>query len=432
MKLVSYWQDTAPTAGDFRQAPVPEEADVAIVGAGLTGLSAALELARNGANVVVLESHSVGWGASTRNAGMATTGLAIGLSQAIGRYGRDTALGYYLEYDRAIDAVEAIVKGHSIECDFARHGKLSLALTPREVDRMRATAQVISEIGGLPEVRVLGPGEIGAEIGSKYYCGGSVDPKGAGLHIGKFVNGLAAAAIRAGAAVCENAAAVSVEKADGKHVVQSSRGACRASEVIVATSGYTGSLTPWLQRRVIPVGSFVVCTEPLDPGLAAGLLPHGRMASDAKMLTYYFRLTPDNRLLFGGRARFALSSPDSDLKSSRILRSAMIEVFPQLAAVELDYTWGGLVDLTMDRMVHSGVRDGIHYSLGYNGHGVQMATHYGREIARKVLGKRTSLPFDGIQFPPVPGHFGPPWFLPVIGAGAHMVDRWNLIRGGRA
>jgi glycine/D-amino acid oxidase-like deaminating enzyme len=201
--------------------------------------------------------------------------------------------------------------------------------------------------------------------------------------------------------------------------------------VLIATSGYTGSLTPWLQRRVIPVGSFIICTEPLDSELAARVLPRGRMASDAKILTYYFRLTPDNRLLFGGRARFALSSPDSDLKSSRILRKAMVEVFPQLVGAKVDYTWGGLVDISRDQMVHAGVHGGIHYSLGYSGHGVQMATHTGRELARKLLGKRDDLPFRGITFPPVPGHFGPPWFLPIVGAGAHLVDRWNLYRGNR-
>lgn len=429
MKLVSYWQDTARPAGDFRQTPVPEEVDVAVVGAGLTGLSAALELARSGARVAVLETHHVGWGASGRNGGMATTGMAIGLRQAVSRYGREAAVRYYLEYDRAIDTVQALVEEHGLDCSFARHGKLSLALTPRDLAGMRETARLVAEIGNLPALRVLGPGEIRQEIGSDFYCGGIVDPRGAGLHVGNFVTGLARAAVGAGATICENAPAVSLRKTGNAHVVQSARGPVRAREVLVATSGYTGALTPWLQRRVIPVGSFIICTAPLDPELAAALLPGGRMASDAKMLTYYFRLTPDNRLLFGGRARFALSSPDSDLKSSRILHRAMTKIFPQLSGVGIDYTWGGLVDITMDQMVHTGDHKTVNYSLGYSGHGVQMATHSGREIARRLLGKKASLPFERLGFPPVPGHFGPPWFLPLIGAGAHVVDRWNLVQG---
>lgn len=431
MKLVSYWQDTATPAGDFRHTAVPEEVDVAIVGAGLTGLSAAVELARTGTRVVVLEAQHIGWGASNRNGGMATTGLAIGLDKAISRYGRERAVEYYLEYDQAIDAVEALVDEYAIDCDFTRHGKLSLALTPAGLSGMQETADVIAGIGDLPELHVLGPSEIRQEIGSDYYHGGAVDPRGAGLHVAKFVSGLARAALDAGATLCEDAPVVSMERNGTRHVVQSTRGPVRASEVLIATSGYTGSLTPWLRRRVIPVGSFIVCTEPLGADVATELLPKGRMASDARMLTYYFRRTPDDRLLFGGRARFALSSPDSDLKSARTLRRAIAEIFPQLSDTTIDYTWGGLVDITMDRMVHAGEHDGVHYSLGYSGHGVQMATYCGQQMARRLLGERRDLPFEGIAFPPVPGHFGSPWFLPFIGAGAHVIDRWNLIKGGK-
>ncbi|MFC6705610.1 NAD(P)/FAD-dependent oxidoreductase [Flexivirga alba] len=431
MKLVSYWQDTATPPGDFRHTPVPEEVDVAVIGAGLTGLSAALELARGGARVAVLDSQHVGWGASNRNAGMATTGLAIGFGQAISRYGRQQAVEYYLEYDKAISTVETLVREHSIDCDFSRCGKLSLALTPRDVAGMRRTQRAVAGIGDLPDLQVLGPNDIRKEIGSDFYHGGMVDPLGAGLHVGKFVSGLASAAVAAGATICENAPVVSLERDGKRHVVQTSRGPVLAADVLVATSGYTSSLTPWLQRRVIPVGSFIICTEPLDADLAAELLPHDRVASDAKMLTYYFRRTPDNRMLFGGRARFALSSPDSDLRSAQILRKAMTEIFPQLSDTRIDYTWGGLVDISRDQMVHVGERDGVHYSLGYSGHGVQMATHSGQQVARKLLGARSDLPFENVEFRAVPGHFGPPWFLPVIGAGAHAVDKWNLLRGGK-
>ncbi|GAB3855349.1 FAD-binding oxidoreductase [Nocardioides maradonensis] len=431
MKLVSYWQDTAAPAGDFRHEPVPSEVDVAVVGAGLTGLAAALELARGGARVAVLESHHVGWGASGRNAGMATTGLAIGFGKAVARYGRDRAVEYYLEYDRAISAVETLVRENAIDCDFDRSGKLSLALTPRDVAGMRTTQRQLATLEDLVPLQVLGSADIRKEIGSDYYCGGMVDPLGAGLHVGKFVAGLASAAIAAGATICEAAPVVSLSRDEKKHVVQTSRGQLRADDVLIATSGYTSGVTPWLRRRIIPVGSFINCTEPLDADLAAELMPHRRMASDAKMLTYYFRLTPDNRMLFGGRARFALSSPDTDRRSSEILQRAMVAIFPQLASARIDYTWGGLVDISMDRMVHTGERDGIHYSLGYSGHGVQMATYSGQQVARKMLGARADLPFAGLGFRAVPGHVGPPWFLPFIGAGAHTIDRWNLLRGGK-
>jgi len=253
-----------------------------------------------------------------------------------------------------------------------------------------------------------------------------VDPLGAALHVGKFAHGLAGAANAAGAILCEEAQVARIIPArGGGHAVHTTRGTVHADEVLIATSGYTGSLTPWLRRRTIPVGSFIIVTEPLPLETAQRILPRHRMASDNKMLTYYFRITPDNRLLFGGRARFALSSPDSDVKSAAILKHAMSTLFPYLSSVGVDYTWGGLVDLTMDQMVHAGRRDGIHYSLGYSGHGVQMATYMGKQMALSMLGKPSRNLWEDLPYPAVPGHFGPPWFLPLIGGYAKVVDRFS-------
>jgi glycine/D-amino acid oxidase-like deaminating enzyme len=424
MKLTPYWLDTAEPSGDYRRTPMPERADIAIIGAGFTGLSAALEAAKNGANVVVLDGQTVGWGASGRNGGMATTGLAVGLGTAIKRYGSDRAIEMFREYNRAIDTIEDLVKEHSIDCDFERSGKLTLAMSQSQYEGMRKTQQLLAEQADY-HVTVLPKSEIHQEIGSDFYAGALVDPLGAGVHVGKLVHGLAAAATRAGATICENAQVTALEtRPDGTHAVRTTRGEVIADRVLVATSGYTGTLTPWLRRRTIPVGSFIVVTEPLPIEVAQRLLPHRRQAADTKMLTYYFRLTPDNRLLFGGRARFALSSPDADLKSAKILEKAVATVFPYLGSVGIDYTWGGLVDLSMDRMVHAGERNGIHYSLGYSGHGVQMATYMGQQMARRMLGLSSRNVWEDLPYHAVPGHFGPPWFLPFIGAAAKVIDRF--------
>jgi glycine/D-amino acid oxidase-like deaminating enzyme len=424
MKLTPYWLDTAEPSGDYRRTPLPPRADIAIIGAGFTGMSAALEAAKNGADVVVLDGQTVGWGASGRNGGMATTGLAVGLGAAIKRYGSDRALELFREYNLAIDTIEDLVKEHSIDCDFERSGKLTLAMSESQYEGMRKTKQLLAEQADY-DVTVLPKSEIHEEIGSDFYAGAMVDPLGAGVHVGKFVHGLAAAATRAGATICENAQVSALEaRSDGTHAVRTTRGEVIADRVLVATSGYTGTLTPWLQRRTIPVGSFIVVTEPLPLDVARRILPHRRQAADTKMLTYYFRLTPDNRLLFGGRARFALSSPDSDLKSAKILEKALTTVFPYLASARIDYTWGGLVDLSMDRMVHAGERNGIHYSLGYSGHGVQMATYMGQQMARRMLGLSSRNVWEGLPYHAVPGHFGPPWFLPFIGAAAKVIDRF--------
>lgn len=425
MKLTPYWLDTATPSGDYRRQPVPERVDIAVVGAGFTGLSAALEAAQHGASVVVLDEHTVGWGASGRNGGMATTGLAIGLGKAIKRYGQQQALAMFTEYNLAIDTIEELVKEHSIDCDFERSGKLTLAMNARQVEQMRKTQRTLAGLADY-SVSVVDKADLHSEIGSDFYAGGMVDPLGAGVHVGKFAHGLAEAGTRAGAVVCENAKVTAMTaRPGGGHVVHTTRGVVHADEVLIATSGYTGSLTPWLRRRTIPVGSFIVVTEPLPLETAQRILPRHRQASDNKMLTYYFRITPDNRLLFGGRARFALSSPESDVKSAEILKRAMTSVFPYLASTRIDYTWGGLVDLTMDQMVHAGQRDGVHYSLGYSGHGVQMATYMGKQMALSMLGKPSRNLWEQLPYHAVPGHFGPPWFLPFIGGYAKLVDRFS-------
>ncbi|MEU6789231.1 FAD-binding oxidoreductase [Nonomuraea angiospora] len=423
MKLTSYWLDTAEPPGDFRRAELPERVDVAIIGAGLTGLSAALHLARRGASVAVLESHTVGWGASGRNGGMATTGLAISFPAAVKRYGAERATAMFTAYDDAIDTVEKIVTDEEIACDFVRSGKLTLAAKPAHYAALERSAEMIERLIGR-SVQLVPRGRMRDELGSDRYHGAQVDPNGAGAHVGKLVMGLARAAVGHGALVAENAAVTGVRRVGpGQgHRVQTTRGVLTASDVLIATSGYTGSLTPWLRRRIVPVGSFIVVTEPLPDDLVAQLMPHRRMASDTKNLLYYFRPTPDNRLLFGGRARFALSDAQSDLKSGEILRKAVTEVFPRLRDVRLDYCWGGLVDMTMDQMVHAGVRDGMHYSVGYSGHGVQMATHMGKVMADVIGGDPTVNPWKGLPFPAVPGHFGPPWFLPAAGAFFRALD----------
>ena len=422
MKLTSYWLDTAEPAGDFRRNPIPPEVDVAVVGAGFTGLSAALELAKQGASVALLEQHTVGWGASGRNGGMATTGLAIGFAQAVRALRRAAAAAMFLEYNRAIDTIESLVKEHGIECDFERTGKLTLAYKPAHYEGMKKSQALLAELAD-HHVQLVPKADIRSEIGSDFYHGATVDPQAAGLHVARFAHGLAAAAVKHGAGIHENAAVTELRRVEGAvHDVHTTRGVTRAKQVLVGTSGYTGRPFPWLRRRVIPVGSFIIVTEPLPADVLQTLLPNRRMASDSKNLIYYFRLTPDNRMLFGGRARFALSSPDADLKSGQVLRTAMSTVFPALADARIDYTWGGLVDLSMDQMVHAGEHDGVFYSLCYSGHGVQMATHMGTAMASYLGGDRAANPWRALRFPPVPGHFGRPWFLPLVGGAARLAD----------
>lgn len=422
MKLTSYWLDTADMAADYVATPLPDVADVAVVGAGLTGLSAALHLAKAGAKVVVLEKNTVGWGASGRNGGMATTGLAVSLPKAVKRYGMAPAQAMFRTYNDAIDTVEELVREHDIDCDFARSGKLTLASKPSHYEALVRTHELLAKEMDY-ETKLVPRGSIHSEIGSDYYHGALVDPLAAGAHVGKLVAGLARAARKAGVVIQENTEVTRLDRRNQyQHDVVTTSGRVRAEQVLLATSGYTGALVPWLQRRVVPIGSFIIVTERLSQDMVDELMPTRRMASDTKNLLYYFRITPDNRLLFGGRARFAISNPDSDVKSGQILQRAMESVFPQLKGVKIAYCWGGIVDMSRDQMVHAGERDGVFYSLGYSGHGVQMATHMGKQMAAVLNGETEANIWGDLAFRAIPGHFGPPWFLPFAGAFYKFLD----------
>jgi glycine/D-amino acid oxidase-like deaminating enzyme len=416
MKFMPYWLDTSPQGPDRSTTEVGGTVDVAVVGAGLTGLSAALHLARKGAKVAVFERETVAWGASGRNGGMATPGLSVGLRGAIARFGFPTARALYLTYNDAIDSIEKLVGEEGIDCDFARTGKLNLASKPGHFDGLRETHEVLAERVGY-ETRLVPKDELRSEIGSDHYHGAMVDPAGAGLHVGKFTRGLAESAAKIGVEIHEKAPVEEVRRLGGtRHRVVTPRGWVDADQVLVATSGYTGRPFRWLQVRIAPVGSFIIVTEPLGKEVCDQLMPTRRMASDSKNLLHYFRITPDDRLLFGGRARFAMAGPGSDEKSGRILQRAMVSVFPQLANAQVDYCWGGQVDMTMDRMVHAGEHDGMFYSVGYSGHGVQMATYMGKQMAEYMNGVEDANPWRDLSFKRIPGHVGPPWFLPFAGA----------------
>ena len=424
MKFTSYWLDTAPKGSPERsQTTVEGRSDVAVIGGGLTGVVAALHLARRGAKVDLFEQHTVGFGASGRNGGMATTGMSIGIRDAVDKLGFDTAARLYGSYGEAVDLIEKLVAEEGIDCDFARPGKLNLASKPAHYQGFEKTHELLTTRLGV-ETQLVPKAELRREIGSDVFHGGMVDSKSASLHVGKYIRGLGEAAERAGVTIHEQAPVQKLTKVPSGHELETPRGTLRADQVLLATGAYTRRPFRWQQVRIAPVGSFIIATEPLDPSVCDDVLPTRRVASNSKNLLNYFRITPDNRLLFGGRARFAMStSQQSDGKSGRILRDAMVQTFPQLANARIDYCWGGQVDMSLDRLVHAGEHDGVYYSMGYAGHGVQMATYMGRQMADYMSGVRDANIWGEVVFRRIPGHFGPPWFLPVAGAYYKFKDR---------
>ena len=417
MKLESYWLDSGERFAGAEQGPVPVRASVVVVGGGFTGLAAARALAMAGTDVVVIEANRIAGEASGRNGGQCNNGVAGDFAGLIARFGIERATAIYRAFDTGVDRVEAIVAEEGIACDFTRNGKLKLADKPEHAAKLARQAELLSQTVE-PGIRLIEKVDLPGEIGSDAFHGGLLYPRSGSLHMGRFASGLATAAVRHGAKLYEDAALTGIERiSGGRHRLTTKRGTIEADAVLLATGASMAGPFRWLRRRIVPIGSFIVATEPLG-ALAQEIMPGRRNGTTTRNVGNYFRLTADNRLIFGGRARFALSSPRSDTRSGAILEAGMRRIFPQLADTKIAHTWAGIVDLTADRLPRAGSRDGIHYAMGYSGHGTQISVVMGEAMAR-ILGGASEAdenPFHDIAWPAVPGHFGPPWFLPAVGA----------------
>jgi len=425
----TFWLETVeiptPVARDF-----PQQADVAIIGAGFTGLSAARTLAKSGASVAVFDAQTIGWGASSRNGGMVLTGLKLPASTLIARYGKEATARMYAASLESIDFVEKLVREENIACDFARCGHLEVACKPKHFDDFRRSADETARHFNHRQ-RLIPRDQLQSEIGSAIYHGGLVDESSAGVNPARLVAGLASAAERAGAAIFEHSHVEEIQREGARGwKIATQRGTLRAQNVFVATSGYTSRVTPTLQKKIIPIGSYIIVTEVLPQKLAAELSPRNRMIFDSKNYLYYYRLTPDRRMLFGGRAAFFPETSSTIRRSAEILRRGMLTVYPQLRDAKIEYVWGGTLDFAFDIMPHAGQLDGLHFSLGYAGHGVAMSTYLGDKIAHSILHGRegnsggNENPFAQIPFPraPLGLYNGRPWFLPVAGVWYKILD----------
>lgn len=427
MKYASYWHDSAAPFAGGQPGPVEGRYDVAVIGGGFTGLSAARKLARVGLRVAVLEACHVGAGGSGRNGGHLNNGLAHGLPEAKAHLGTERAHALYRAYDRSIDMIEAVIKEEGIACDFRRSGKLKLASKPSHVAGLRAGFELINrEVD--PDTEWLERDALAGEVGSDAFHGGMLYRKSAMMHMGRYVAGLATAADRHGAHIWENAPVTGREKSGTGWVLSTPRGQVTAERVIAATGAYSGEVKGaplrFFRRRIISVGSFIVATRPLTPDEVAATMPGNRTCVTSLNIGNYFRLSPDNRLIFGGRARFsAVSDQRSDAKSGAILRASLTRLFPQLDGIAIDYCWGGLVGMTKDRYPRAGEADGMLYGMGYSGHGAQMSTLVGDALADMAMGRDDTNPLAGMNWPAIPAHTGRPWFLPLVGLWFGLKDR---------
>jgi len=423
-KSAPYWWEAAPRPNLSPIAP-PAHADVAIVGTGYTGLAAALPLARAGRSVVLFDAEDAGWGCSTRNGGQVSTSIKPGFEDLAPLYGEERAFAIVKEGQNALAFIDHLIRSEEIECDWERIGRFTGAHNSTQYDAIGR--KISHQKKGLEvEAHLVPRAEQHREIGSDAYHGGVVYPAHGSLDPGKYHQGLLDRALKAGATVIPHCAVLGIERDGDGFSVTTARGKSVARDVIVASNGYTGTVTPALRRRVIPIGSYMIATEPLDPALAARLIPNARVISDTRRIVVYYRLSPDRRrILFGGRV--ALTETDPRV-TAPLLHAEMTAVFPELRSARITHSWAGFVAYTFDTMPHLGKgTDGLYYSMGYCGSGVSLATYFGTRIGQQVLGlKEGKTALDGLDFETRPFYTGFPWFLAPTLMWYRLRDRINL------
>jgi glycine/D-amino acid oxidase-like deaminating enzyme len=435
VKEYPYWWDTIlksavgsrQSAAGGQQSAVPSlpaKVDVAIVGAGYTGLSAARHLARTGASVVVLEREDIGWGASSRNGGQVLTGLKLDPVTLVQRYGESAARRLFDASIESMAHLETLIASEAIDCGYKRSGHLQAASKPAHFNGLRDEQALLARVFG-HRVELVPRSEQRSEVGCDAYHGLLVDERSGALNPARYVQGLAEAAARAGAQVVT---ATPVERLTppGSRVkrwlVTTANGEVEATDVLMATDGHASGALPALRRRFVSVGSYIIATESLADELAAALLPKRRMAFDSKRFLHYFRVTDDRRLLFGGRAEFSRPGPETTRRAADILRGDMVTLFPELSGVAVDYAWGGGVAFTRDELPRAGRLDDAYYAGGYFGHGIAMATSLGELVARRIAGEPIDHPLMNDRFPVIPFYNGRPWFLPFVGLYYRLLD----------
>lgn len=403
-----YWWDVAPPTSVPDKA-LPKSVDVLIIGSGYTGLHAALQTTRAGLATLVVDAQAIGFGASTRNGGQISTSIKPSFATLKRRYGDALATALLQEGRASLDYIAGFVADEAIACDFQPVGRFHGAHNARQYEKMVKEAQAT---GGVDQTDafVVPKSEQHRELGTEAYFGGIVYPHHASINPGLYHQGLVQRVHEAGAEFAANCKVHDLERQANGYRAVTEKGEVMAKQVIVATNGYTGRLTPWQQRRVIPIGSYVIATEELPAAVMDRLMPTNRVLSDTRKLIYYYRPSPDRkRILFGGRVSLGETDP---LQTGPKLRAELVRLFPELADIRISHSWSGMVAYTFDTLAHAGGQDGLYFAMGYCGSGVGMSSYLGMKIGHQVVGNPSgSTAFSQIPFPTRPFYTGNPWFL---------------------
>ena len=407
-KTQPYWWDMTPRPEAVDQV-LPHSTDVLIIGSGYAGLNCAIETVGGGLETMVIDAHSAGWGCSTRNGGQISGELKPGYDQLRRKFGAAKAFDLISEARHALKWLGDNIRSRGIECEFKQCGRFVAAHNARQFSRLAYRAE--NQPKGLEQaLTLIERKDQASEIDSDYYHGGLVIDSHCSLDPAKYHQGLLAVADAGGCSLVSDCAAINIERNADGFSVTTSRGRVNAKKVVIATSAYTGSVTSWQRRRIVPIGSYMLATEALEPSRARKLMPNHRVFSDSRKLVVYFRRSPDGRrILFGGRVSIFETDP---LKSAPALRLELLRIFPQLEDVKLSHSWMGLVGFSFDYLPHLGQQDGLFYTMGYCGSGICLASYFGNRLGLQVLGKpEGNTAFDDIKFQARPYYFGKPWFL---------------------
>lgn len=377
-----YWWDGAPEP-DATRHDLPAKAELVIIGAGLTGLSAAIIAARRGVDVVVLDAGQPGQGASTRNGGMfgAIPRLDYGHGRAV--HGAEVTAALHRETPQANRWTAEMIARESIACDFQRTGRIDLAYTP---DQFAAQQADFAHMQGRSDERValIQRADLPAHINTDCYFGGILLKDHAAVNPRKYHDGMLRVAQAAGARVIARCPVTAISTDPGHHRLTTPLGTISAARLILATNGYTSPVTPWVARRIFGLPSFIIATELLPDGMADRLAPGRRMMVETRKRHSYYRLSPDGtRILFGGRAYMTPAGPD---RAAARLRETMVEIWPETAALKLSHSWFGYTGFTFAQTPHLGCHEGMHFALGYSGSGIALAPYLGMKAALQALG----------------------------------------------
>ncbi|MCF8069750.1 MAG: FAD-binding oxidoreductase [Desulfobacterales bacterium] len=410
-KEIPYWLDPHPTTKSYSKKELSQKTDVLVIGSGFAGMSTALHLRKAGIEVTVLEKGKIGSEASSKNGGMSITGPAKGFVDILKKFGEEPAIRMFRESMDAIDCIEENVKEGNIDCHFARCGHFAAAFKPSHLDHLKKVQEL--EDKHLNHKTILfSKAQMHDEIGTDFYHGGLVDPLSVGVHPAKYIAGLVRMADDAGADLHENTSAGRIEKNGNTYIVHTNRGQIQSNNIAICTNGYTGKLTPWLQRRIVPFESFMIATEELPPDVAKAISPKNRMMFDTKNRLFYFRLSPDGkRMLFGPDPQgFNKSFKDKVYTA----RKEMVAIFPQLEKFDIEYAWAGNCGMSYSFFPSIGQHDGLYYAVGYSGHGISFASYLGKKLAGLIATNKVDTMFSELKFKAIPLYNGKPWFIPFV------------------